>query len=72
MVHVRETALDGFDGLLYLFRDIEESMQRYPTDERINTACLELTVSIFVGVEKGITFFISSKGKHSCDLDSFI
>ncbi|KAL3451096.1 hypothetical protein BJX65DRAFT_304503 [Aspergillus insuetus] len=54
---VRQQALNGFDGLVHLFSDVELFLGTFPRDENIKRASLSLTVSTLEAIEQANYFF---------------
>ncbi|KAJ0414354.1 hypothetical protein BJY00DRAFT_321098 [Aspergillus carlsbadensis] len=57
---LRKQVVDGFDGLVHLFSDVELFLGTFPRDENIKRASLTLTVSTLEAIEQAIKFFTTS------------
>ncbi|KAH8899100.1 hypothetical protein GQ53DRAFT_878448 [Thozetella sp. PMI_491] len=58
---VRQKVLEGFDGLIPIFSDVELFLGTYPKDINILNASLDLTATTLEAVERAIGFFISNE-----------
>ncbi|KUI64416.1 hypothetical protein VM1G_11211 [Cytospora mali] len=58
---VRKEALEGFDGLITIFSDVELFLGEFPGDSHIEEASRELAVVILTALEHAIGFFISNE-----------
>ncbi|ROV98393.1 hypothetical protein VMCG_07143 [Cytospora schulzeri] len=58
---IRKEVLEGFDGLIAIFSDVELFLGQFPGDSHIKDASLELTVTILTALEQAIGFFISNE-----------
>lgn len=58
--NVRNEILEGFDGLIPIFSDVELFLGGFPGDSHIKEASLDLTVTILTALEQAIGFFISN------------
>lgn len=59
---MRGQALQGFDGLIPIFSDVEVFLGTFPKDVGIQNASVELLVTTLNAIERAIGFFISNEG----------
>ncbi|KAH7009847.1 hypothetical protein EDB80DRAFT_414775 [Ilyonectria destructans] len=62
---VRGQALQGFDGLIPIFSDVEVFLGTFPKDVGIQNASVELLVTTLDAIERAIGFFISNEALRS-------
>lgn len=58
---VRNQVLQGFDGLIPLFSDVELFLSTFPDDVNIRKASVDLTLQTLHAIERAITFFLSNE-----------
>ncbi|KAF7556378.1 hypothetical protein G7Z17_g1417 [Cylindrodendrum hubeiense] len=58
---VRGQVLQGFEGLIPIFSDVEVFLGTFPEDLSIRNAAVELTVTTLEAIERAIGFFISNE-----------
>ncbi|KAH7126045.1 hypothetical protein EDB81DRAFT_810355 [Dactylonectria macrodidyma] len=58
---VRGQVLQGFDGLIPIFSDVEVFLGTFPKDMSIHNASVELTATTLDAIEQAIGFFISNE-----------
>lgn len=59
--HVRQQAVNAFDGLIPIFSDVELFLGTFPGDVRIRRASVDLIATTLDAVERAIGFFISNE-----------
>lgn len=60
---VRNQVLEGFDGLVHIFSDVELFLGTFEQDHYIWNASMDLTLTSLEAVERAIAFFLSSDCK---------
>ncbi|KAH8788350.1 hypothetical protein F5883DRAFT_531837 [Diaporthe sp. PMI_573] len=58
---VREQVLEGFDGLVPIFSDVELFLGTFQGDLNIEKASVDLTVTTLAAIERAIGFFVSNE-----------
>ncbi|OMP88709.1 hypothetical protein BK809_0005430 [Diplodia seriata] len=59
--NVRKQVLEGFDGLIPIFSDVELFLGTFPQDHNIWNASVDLTTTTLEAVERAIAFFVSNE-----------
>ncbi|KLU91597.1 hypothetical protein MAPG_10115 [Magnaporthiopsis poae ATCC 64411] len=59
--HVRQQAVNAFDGLIPIFSDVELFLGTFPGDVRIRKASVDLIATTLDAIERAIGFFISNE-----------
>ncbi|KAK0661354.1 hypothetical protein DIS24_g2497 [Lasiodiplodia hormozganensis] len=57
---VRNQVLEGFDGLVHIFSDVELFLGTFEQDHYVWNASMDLTLTTLEAVERAIVFFLSS------------
>ncbi|KAL1644142.1 hypothetical protein SLS58_004422 [Diplodia intermedia] len=65
--NVRKQVLEGFDGLIPIFSDVELFLGTFPQDHNIWNASVDLTTTTLEAVERAIAFFGASAIFHGSD-----
>lgn len=58
---VRNQVLNGFDGLVPIFSDVELFLSTFPGDPNIKSASIDLIKTTLEAIERAISFFISNE-----------
>ncbi|ORY62060.1 uncharacterized protein BCR38DRAFT_466838 [Pseudomassariella vexata] len=58
---VRKEVLEGLDGLIPIFSDVEVFLGTFPTDSTIRNTSIDLIITTLEAVEQAIGFFISNE-----------
>lgn len=59
--NVRKEVLEGFDGLIPIFSDVELFLGDFPGDPHIKDASVGLAITILTALEQAIGFFTSNE-----------
>lgn len=60
---MRNQVLEGFDGLVPIFSDVELFLGTFEQDQNIWNASMDVTLTTLEAVERAIAFFLSSDCK---------